>query len=169
MNAKWLWLNLLFFQGFGCFITIIFNPNQRIHHSVCFIIRALHSGHSLDSLATRTHLVCHLLHCRQCPRHGKVRRNHYDHGQSLTICLISTMFLMGPWRQLKSMFNEKRILSTLLVICFMILTLLAALKWKKTVLAIMFCFFQFIAYLWYSISYIPYAQDSVKKTVMSCL
>lgn len=76
---------------------------------------------------------------------------------------------MGPWRQLKKMFSEKRIISTVLVVLFMVLTLLAALLWHKTMLAIIFCILQFLAFIWYSISYIPYAQDTVSKAVMSCV
>ena len=79
------------------------------------------------------------------------------------------MFLMGPWKQLKKMFSEKRIISTVLVILFMLLTLLAALLWHKTMLAVIFCILQFLAFIWYSISYIPYAQDTVSKAVMSCV
>ncbi|KAH7639489.1 vesicle transport protein SFT2B [Dermatophagoides farinae] len=83
--------------------------------------------------------------------------------------IASTMFLMGPWRQMKKMFSEKRVISTALVIVFMVLTLLAALVWKKSLLAIIFCCLQFFAYIWYSISYIPYAQESVTKAFMSCI
>ena len=76
---------------------------------------------------------------------------------------------MGPWKQLKKMFSEKRILSTVLVFVFMILTLMAALMWHKSLLAIIFCILQFFAYVWYSISYIPYAHETVSKAVMSCV
>lgn len=76
---------------------------------------------------------------------------------------------MGPWKQLKKMFVGDRIISTTLMFSFMVLTLLAALSWKKTLLALIFCFLQFIAGIWYSISYIPYAQDAVKKSVMACI
>lgn len=79
------------------------------------------------------------------------------------------MFLMGPWKQLKKMFSEKRVISTALVFVFMVLTLLAALIWKKSLLALIFCCLQFLAYIWYSISYIPYAQDTVTKAFMACI
>ena len=85
------------------------------------------------------------------------------------LSLISTCFLMGPWKQLKKMFNETRVIATILVFVFMILTLLAALRWHKKGLAILFCVCQFLAYTWYSLSYIPYARDAVKKTVTSCI
>lgn len=91
----------------------------------------------------------------------------YTFGNILS--MFSTLFLMGPWKQLKKMFNETRVLATCGVILFMILTLLAALKWHKKGLAILFCICQFVSFTWYSLSYIPYARDAVKKTVTSCI
>ena len=76
---------------------------------------------------------------------------------------------MGPFRQIKKMFNETRVLATLGVFVFMILTLLSALLWKKALLAVIFCIFQFLAFTWYSLSYIPYARDMVRKTITSCV
>ncbi|CAG2121910.1 unnamed protein product, partial [Medioppia subpectinata] len=81
----------------------------------------------------------------------------------------STMFLMGPFRQIKKMFNETRVLATLGVFLFMILTLLSALWWKRALLAVIFCILQFLAFTWYSLSYIPYARDMVRKTITSCV
>ncbi|CAG2112639.1 unnamed protein product, partial [Medioppia subpectinata] len=83
--------------------------------------------------------------------------------------MASTMFLMGPFRQIKKMFNETRVLATLGVFLFMILTLLSALWWKRALLAVIFCILQFLAFTWYSLSYIPYARDMVRKTITSCV
>jgi membrane-associated HD superfamily phosphohydrolase len=84
------------------------------------------------------------------------------------LSMASTCFLMGPWKQLKKMFNETRLIATVCVFLFMILTLLAALKWHKKLAALIFCICQFLAMTWYSLSYIPYARDAVKKTLSSC-
>ncbi|XP_022100724.1 vesicle transport protein SFT2B-like isoform X2 [Acanthaster planci] len=87
-----------------------------------------------------------------------------------SVCgLMSTMFLMGPVKQLKNMFKEKRIIATSLVILFLALTLCAALWWKIAILAIIFCICQFLALIWYSLSYIPYARDAVTKCFQGCL
>lgn len=83
--------------------------------------------------------------------------------------IASTMFLMGPWKQLKKMFNETRVLATIGVIVFMILTLVAALYKRSVVLSLIFCICQFLAFTWYSLSYIPYARDVVRKTLTSCV
>ncbi|XP_071956306.1 vesicle transport protein SFT2B-like [Antedon mediterranea] len=81
----------------------------------------------------------------------------------------STFFLMGPVRQLKNMFKPTRIIATILVIVLLALTLCAALWWKNSGLAIIFCIGQFLALTWYSLSYIPYARDAVTKCCTSCV
>ncbi|XP_054166301.1 vesicle transport protein SFT2A-like [Oppia nitens] len=83
--------------------------------------------------------------------------------------MASTMFLMGPIKQIKKMFNETRVVATLGVFVFMILTLMSALWWHKALLSVIFCILQFLAFTWYSLSYIPYARDMVRKAVTSCV
>ncbi|CAM6001536.1 unnamed protein product [Sphagnum balticum] len=83
------------------------------------------------------------------------------------VSLISTMFLMGPFRQLKKMFAKTRIIATLLVFLFMILTILSGV-WHKVALAIICCICQFLAFTWYSLSYIPYARKMVKSGFNTC-
>lgn len=85
------------------------------------------------------------------------------------MALGSTCFLMGPLNQLKRMFAETRLIATIIVLLMMALTLMAALWWKKPGLAIIFCILQFLALTWYSISYIPFARDAVKKCFTSCV
>ena len=67
------------------------------------------------------------------------------------------------------MFAKTRIIATVLVFVFMILTLIAGLALKKGGLAILFCILQFLAMTWYSISYIPFARDAIKKCAGTCL
>uniref|UniRef100_A0A8C9N2Q7 Vesicle transport protein n=1 Tax=Serinus canaria TaxID=9135 RepID=A0A8C9N2Q7_SERCA len=69
----------------------------------------------------------------------------------------STMFLMGPMKQLKRMFEPTRLIATIVML------------WRKAGLALLFCILQFFAMAWYSISFIPYARDAVKKCVSVCL
>ncbi|XP_061424068.1 vesicle transport protein SFT2B-like isoform X2 [Lethenteron reissneri] len=74
------------------------------------------------------------------------------------ICaLCSTCFLMGPLKQLKRMFNPARAIAT------------SVMLWKNKPLALLFCVLQFLSLTWYSLSYIPYARDMVKKCFTSCL
>lgn len=83
--------------------------------------------------------------------------------------LSSTCFLMGPVKQLKRMFEPTRLIATILVLLFLVLTLCAVFWWNKKGLAIIFCILQFLAMTWYSISYIPFARDAVIKCCTTCL
>ncbi|XP_075215965.1 vesicle transport protein SFT2B [Lycorma delicatula] len=85
------------------------------------------------------------------------------------ISMLSTCFLMGPVNQIKRMFAETRIIATVMVFVMIGLTLFAALWIKKAPLALLFIILQWIAMTWYSLSYIPYARDAVKKTVTTCI
>ncbi|XP_070568659.1 vesicle transport protein SFT2B-like [Ptychodera flava] len=85
------------------------------------------------------------------------------------IAMVSTCFLMGPVRQLKNMFSEKRIIATIIVIISFALTLCAGLWWQIGALALVFCIIQFLALTWYALSYIPFARDAVKKCFTSCM
>ncbi|KAM6146922.1 vesicle transport protein SFT2B isoform 2-T2 [Phoenicopterus ruber ruber] len=69
----------------------------------------------------------------------------------------STLFLMGPMKQLKRMFEPTRLIATIVML------------WHKAGLALLFCILQFFALAWYSISFIPFARDAVKKCVSVCL
>eukprot|EP00054_Salpingoeca_dolichothecata_P009995 m.56282 g.56282 ORF g.56282 m.56282 type:complete len:182 (-) comp18729_c0_seq2:162-707(-) len=82
--------------------------------------------------------------------------------------LISSAFLFGPMYQLKNMFKLHRLAATCLVLLFIILTLVAALVWKSSLLAIIFCFCQFCAWFWYCLSYIPFARALAEKCIMGC-
>ncbi|XP_075292541.1 vesicle transport protein SFT2B isoform X2 [Opisthocomus hoazin] len=69
----------------------------------------------------------------------------------------STLFLMGPMKQLKRMFEPTRLIATVVML------------WRKEGLVLLFCILQFFALAWYSISFIPFARDAVKKCVSVCL
>ncbi|KAM3585247.1 uncharacterized protein V6R79_011725 [Siganus canaliculatus] len=75
------------------------------------------------------------------------------------ICaLLSTVFLVGPCRQLKNMCAVERALTTATMLVFLALTLCAAFVWKNAALALLFVILQFLAFTWYSLSYIPFAR-----------
>ncbi|KAI6071422.1 vesicle transport protein SFT2A [Mergus octosetaceus] len=83
--------------------------------------------------------------------------------------LASTCFLMGPLKQLKTMFEPKRLVATIVMLLCLLLTLCAVFWWNKKGLALLFCILQFLAMTWYSLSYIPFARDAVIKCFTSCL
>ncbi|KAK5847415.1 hypothetical protein PBY51_016542 [Eleginops maclovinus] len=83
--------------------------------------------------------------------------------------LASTMFLMGPCRQLKAMCAKERAFATAIMLVCLVLTLCAAFWWKNNGLALLFCVLQFLAFTWYGLSYIPFARDGVMKLCSTCL
>ncbi|KAL1121996.1 hypothetical protein AAG570_003404, partial [Ranatra chinensis] len=84
------------------------------------------------------------------------------------ISILSTCFLMGPINQLKKMFNPTRVVATVMVLVMIGLTLFAAIK-KNAGLCLLFIILEWLAMTWYSLSYIPYARDVVKKTFEACI
>ncbi|XP_068950827.1 vesicle transport protein SFT2B [Petaurus breviceps papuanus] len=83
--------------------------------------------------------------------------------------LGSTIFLMGPMKQLKRMFEPTRLIATIVMLLCLALTLCAAFWWHNKGLALIFCILQSLALTWYSLSYIPFARDAVKKCFNACL
>ncbi|XP_061039117.1 vesicle transport protein SFT2B [Eubalaena glacialis] len=83
--------------------------------------------------------------------------------------LGSTVFLMGPVKQLKRMVEPTRLIATIMVLLCIALTLCSAFWWHNRGLALIFCILQSLALTWYSLSYIPFARDAVKKCFAACL
>ncbi|KAM7054171.1 vesicle transport protein SFT2B [Molossus nigricans] len=81
----------------------------------------------------------------------------------------STVFLMGPMKQLQRMVEPTRLVATIMVLLCFALTLCSAFWWHNKGLALIFCVLQSLALTWYSLSYIPFARDAVKKCFSACL
>ncbi|XP_077370101.1 vesicle transport protein SFT2B-like [Festucalex cinctus] len=85
------------------------------------------------------------------------------------ICaLASTMFLVGPFKQLKNMCAKERALATVMMLVCLVLTLCSAFWWSNSGLALLFCVLQFVAFTWYGLSYIPFARDCIIKLCSVC-
>ena len=88
--------------------------------------------------------------------------------------LASSFFLVGPCRQLKSMFDKKRIIATILALASMIFTIIYSLviynpeKGIHKIIIWILVGLQYVASIWYVLSYIPCAQKIVVKCC-SCL
>lgn len=80
--------------------------------------------------------------------------------------IASTMFLMGPLKQLSKMFDKGRIVATCVYIASLALTLFAALKLHSIILTLVFLIIQLCALLWYCLSYIPFAREMVSRMVV---
>ncbi|CAD6186071.1 unnamed protein product [Caenorhabditis auriculariae] len=82
---------------------------------------------------------------------------------SAVLSLASTCFLMGPVGQCKKMFHRSRWIASSLYLLMIVLTLFAGLALKNVSLAIICTAGQYVAMAWYSLSYIPYAREAVKR------
>jgi len=81
--------------------------------------------------------------------------------------LASTMFLVGPLRQMKLMFHKNRWVATVLYLVLIVATLAIGFsnlkKAGKVLIVIIFVVLQFLAACWYALSYIPYGRKVVNK------
>jgi len=71
----------------------------------------------------------------------------------------STGFLVGPWRQIKSMFEPKRIAASGIYLLSMVGTLVFALYFHWGLPTIACVIVQFCSFFWYASSYIPFGQE----------
>ena len=89
----------------------------------------------------------------------------YTTGNVVSIC--STCFLYGPYSQAKKMFATTRIVTTSLYFFFMGLTLFLAFYSGsipgRIFLLVLAILCQFMALIWYTLSFIPFARDLVKN------
>ncbi|KAH7036060.1 Got1/Sft2-like family-domain-containing protein [Linnemannia elongata] len=85
------------------------------------------------------------------------------------ISLLSTTFLIGPGKQIKTMFAPVRMVASIVFLAMIVATLIVAFTIKATLLCLILCIIQFLALFWYSASYIPYGRAAIKKVVGSCI
>ena len=76
-------------------------------------------------------------------------------------CVASTAFLVGPKRQMASMFESHRAQVAATYVAAMLLTMISALQWRSSILSIVFAAVQVAAVVWYGLSYIPFARRVV--------
>lgn len=86
---------------------------------------------------------------------------------SNVISISGSMFFAGPVKQVKKMFAETRWIATSVFIIAMLLTILSAVLLKKPALVVVMCLIQYVAMVWYGLSYIPYARTVVKNCFQS--
>lgn len=87
-----------------------------------------------------------------------------------TLSIISSMlFLVGPARLFKSMFDSSRLVASIAYVGSMVLTLYAAIVIQSWILAFICVVFQICASLWYGSSFVPFAQTLLRSTASSLL
>ncbi|KAL6053842.1 T-box transcription factor TBX19 [Balamuthia mandrillaris] len=82
--------------------------------------------------------------------------------------LASTMFLVGPVKQVKNMFSPVRLVATIIYLASLGLTLFVVFTSRAAILVALFVIIQFCALIWYAASYIPYARTCIFNTCKSC-
>ncbi|KAG0300458.1 hypothetical protein BGZ97_003225 [Linnemannia gamsii] len=85
------------------------------------------------------------------------------------ISLLSTTFLIGPGKQIKTMFAPVRMVASIVFLAMLVVTLIVAFTLQNAILCLILCIVQFLALFWYSASYIPYGRAAIKKVVGGCI
>lgn len=98
-----------------------------------------------------------------------IQKKYVEFGIFMTLSNITalggSLFLAGPVKQVKKMFEETRWIATTVYLLMLIMTLVAAFAIKSPPLVIICCILQYLALIWYGLSYIPYARTVVKNCV----
>jgi len=81
------------------------------------------------------------------------------------VSLVGTGFLIGFVKQVKLMFKPVRVVATVVLIASIGLVFVGAFVLRNGVLCIIFVIIEFLAYTWYTLSYIPYARAAVTKAI----
>jgi predicted membrane channel-forming protein YqfA (hemolysin III family) len=84
------------------------------------------------------------------------------------LSLMSTTLLFGPLKQVKNMFARKRAIATTVYLLALMGTIVVAVVTKNVPGTVCMIVVQFLALVWYTLSYIPYARDCVLKAMTSC-
>ncbi|KAG5716289.1 Vesicle transport protein SFT2B [Termitomyces sp. T112] len=81
------------------------------------------------------------------------------------VSLVGTGFLIGFFKQLKLMFKPVRVVASIVFLASIGLVFVAAFVLGNEILCLVFVIIEFLAYTWYTLSYIPYARSAVLKTI----
>ncbi|EIM90232.1 SFT2-domain-containing protein [Stereum hirsutum FP-91666 SS1] len=79
------------------------------------------------------------------------------------VSLVGTGFLIGFFKQIKMMFKPIRVIATIVFLVSIGLIFVGAFVLDSGVLCIIFVIIEYLAFLWYTLSYIPYARSAVLK------
>ena len=83
------------------------------------------------------------------------------------VCLSSTFFLMGPKKQCDNMMKPERKLTSMVLFISMALCLFMAFTGTSKLLIMLIIIVQFLALVWYALSYIPGAQRLCSSCIKS--
>ncbi|KAJ2931344.1 hypothetical protein H1R20_g5690, partial [Candolleomyces eurysporus] len=86
-------------------------------------------------------------------------------GIGTVISLVGTGFLIGFLKQIKLMFKPVRVVAAIVFLASIGMIFVSAFVIKSDVICLVFVFIEYLAYIWYTLSYIPYARAAVTKAV----
>ncbi|KAF5386771.1 hypothetical protein D9615_001666 [Tricholomella constricta] len=81
------------------------------------------------------------------------------------VSLVGTGFLIGFLKQLKLMFKPVRVVASIVLLASIGLVFVGAFVLRNEILCLIFVIIEYLAYTWYTLSYIPYARAAVTKAV----
>jgi hypothetical protein len=81
------------------------------------------------------------------------------------VSILSVGFLVGFKKQMKAACARKRVIATVIFFSTMIGTIVAAVTLGSVPLCIFLIILQFCALVWYSASYVPFAQQLITNTL----
>eukprot|EP00438_Fugacium_kawagutii_P005742 Skav227230 [mRNA] locus=scaffold2789:5092:9256:- [translate_table: standard] len=88
------------------------------------------------------------------------------------LALVGTFFLAGPARQCRRMGDQKRWVASACFVLSMLLTFVVCLSqgnWHgRTLVLLLLVFIQWTALVWYTLSYIPFGQQSALAALRGC-
>ncbi|RXW24873.1 hypothetical protein EST38_g963 [Candolleomyces aberdarensis] len=86
-------------------------------------------------------------------------------GIGTVVSLVGTGFLIGFLKQIKLMFKPVRVIAAIVFLASIGMIFVSAFVIKSDVICLVFVFIEYLAYIWYTLSYIPYARAAVTKAV----
>ena len=87
-----------------------------------------------------------------------------------SICIVlSTFFLMGPKKQWASMMKPQRMITSIIYIISFVLTIVSYILFNDSFLKYIFMGIQLASFIWYVLSYIPFAQKCCSSCLKNCL
>jgi len=87
------------------------------------------------------------------------------YGMGTIVALLGTGFLIGFFKQLKLMFKPVRVVATVVFLASIGLIFIGAFVIRNDVICIIFVVIEYLAYTWYTLSYIPYARSAITKAI----
>ncbi|KAF8582070.1 SFT2-domain-containing protein [Ramaria rubella] len=81
------------------------------------------------------------------------------------ISLVGSGFVIGFLRQLKLMFKPVRVVATIVFLVSIGLVFVGAFVLRADILCIVFVIIEYLAFTWYTLSYIPYARTAILKMI----